>query len=208
MISGTFNGWNIIAVPATPGYSQVDFTMNDSVAANTSPWTHQAQTIDWQTDWWSAQVSLPPMPRNLAQNWVAFLAELRGMGSAFYLGDPVGAKPTGWAHGVAVTAGTNASRSSSLSISGLTANTARQLLPGDYLQIGSRLHQNLDIVNSDGTGAATLNIWPRIREAPAAGSPVIFHSAVGLFRLASNDRTYNIAVDQIYSISFKVEEAL
>ncbi len=182
--------------------------MSDSVSANTSPFTHQAQTIDWQTDWWSGQVSLPPMQRGKAQAWIAFLAELRGMGAAFYLGDPMGAKPTGWAHGVAVTAGVNASRSSLLAITGLTANTQRQLLPGDYLQVGARLHQNLDVVNSDGTGSATLNIWPRLRESPASGSAVTLHNAQGLFRLASNERGYSISVNRLYAIAFKVEEAL
>ena len=208
MITGTFNGWNIVSTPLAPTYASVELTMNDSISANTSPYTHQAQTIDWQTDWWAGLVSLPNMPRHYAQTWIAFLAELRGSGAAFYLGDAVGAIPSGWAHGICVTAGTNASRSSTLAVTGFKPSMARQLLPGDYFQIGARLHQNLEVVNSDSTGSATLNIWPRIRESPAPGTPVIFHNAVGLFRLSTSERSFNISVDHIYNINFKVEEAL
>ena len=208
MITGTFNGWNILALPSKPSFSQAEFTMQDKVAANPSPWTQQAQILDWQVDWWEAKASLPQMTRLQAQQWMAFLAEIRGMGGAFLLGDPLASSPSGLARGIPVVNGANASRSGVLNIRGLAPSLYGQLLPGDYLQIGMRLHMNLDTANSDSSGNASLNIWPRIREAPNDGDPVILHNPRGLFRLADNKRTYSLAVTKLYGISISLTEAL
>lgn len=69
MMTGIFNNWNILALPAAPAFSQMEFTMQDSVAASKSPWTSQAQILDWGADWWEATASLPSLTRSQAQAW-------------------------------------------------------------------------------------------------------------------------------------------
>ena len=43
----TFNGWNIISMPATPAApASVEFTAEDTVAVSISPFTGQQQVQD------------------------------------------------------------------------------------------------------------------------------------------------------------------
>jgi hypothetical protein len=207
MITGTFNGLNIVALPSS-NFTQVELTMNDKVVATPGAFSQAAQTLDWQIDWWSGKISLPPMVRSDAQKWIAFLAECRGMSACFMIGDPQGASPTGHANGVPLTSGVNTSRGTVLNTRGWKPNQFKQLGAGDYFQIGNRLYINLDDLNSDGAGDATINCWPRIREAPADGSKIILHNAQGLFRLAANNRTYSLANNRTYSIDIDITECL
>lgn len=208
MITGTFGSWNLVAVPTDPVFSQVEFNMNDTVAAVTSPWTKQAQLLDWQTDWWDAKASLPVMPAEQALAWVAFLAQLRGISAAFLVGDPAIASPLGLARGLPVCDGVNAARASTLATRGWQPNLQGQLRAGDSLQIGYRLYTNLDDVASDASGKATLNLWPRLREAPADGDALLLRYPKGLFRLADNKRGYSRSVTKLFGISLDLVEAL
>ena len=180
MITGTFNGWNIVALPSTPGLRSVDWTMNDSVTPNTSPFSRITTVQDWMADWWEGQASFPPMPRSQAAAIIAWLAELRGMGGVFYLGDPLGRIPQGMALGVPLVNGANASGAATLLTRGWSAGKFGLLQPGDYLQLGARLHLVLDRVDSDSSGHAAISIWPRIREAQADGSAIKVNKAQGL----------------------------
>jgi hypothetical protein len=58
----TFNGWEIIPMPATPSApATVEFTAMDTVAVSTSPFTGQQQVQDWQASWLEASVSMPAL---------------------------------------------------------------------------------------------------------------------------------------------------
>lgn len=207
VITGTFNGWNIVALPSAPGLRSVDWTMNDSVDPETSPFSRITQIQDWMADWWEGQASFPPMPRSQAAAVIAWLGELRGMGGVFYLGDPLGRIPQGMAQGVPLVNGANASEATSLLTRGWAPSKFGLLMPGDYVQIGVRLHLALDRVDSDSSGGATINIWPRIREAQSDGAPVIVSNAKGLMRLSGNARKYSTNETRLIAVSFEFEEA-
>lgn len=207
MITGTFNGWNIVALPSAPGLRSVEWTMNDSVTAMPSPFSLQSQLQDWMADRWEASATLPPMARPQAALWMAWMGELRGMGGCFYLGDPLGRTPQGNPAGLPLVNGANASGAASLNTKGWMASRFGLLLPGDYLQIGVRLHLVLDRVDSDATGHASISIWPRIREAQADGAAVKIANAQGLFRLSDNARKFTAAETKLFGISFACEEA-
>jgi hypothetical protein len=168
----------------------------------------QQQIQDWQADLLSASVEMPPMDRRDAANWIAFLQQLRGSNGVFLLGDTLGAEPLGVATGTPVTAGTNAQGATTLSTIGWTASVTGILLPGDYVQVGYRLYRCLDSVNSDSSGNASFNIWPRIREAPPAGTAIITRNTQGMFRLAKNDVSWNQSYLMTYGITFPVREAI
>jgi hypothetical protein len=89
---------------------------------------------------------------------------------------------------------------------GWTPSTAGQLLPGDYIQLGYRLYQVCEQVNSDVNGWATISVWPSLREAPAAGTALLLNNTQGLFRLASPDRAVHLDDRQLAQISFKCIE--
>lgn len=208
MITGTFNGLNVIALPALPGFSQVELSMHDKVSAAPSVFSQAAQTLDWQIDWWDGKMSLPPMHRKDAQAWIAFQADCVGMAGCFMIGDQLASAPSGQAIGVPLVSGVNLTRANLLNTKGWRANEARQLKAGDYFQIGSRLHLNLDDLTSDGSGNATIRCWPRIREAPANGDKIILHYPKGLFRLSDNARKYSLSNSKMCAIDLSITECL
>lgn len=208
MITGSFNNWNVLALPAAPQFSSMTWSMHDSISATPSPWSGQAQILDWQVDRWEVTAALPQMTSAAAQPWIAFLAECRGMSSAFLFGDPLRRRPSGVAGGVPVVNGYNAPRANLLRVKGFVPSRVRVLLPGDQLQIGYRLHTVLERVDTDSGGFATISIWPRLRESPADGSPVILNNPRGLFRLADNKRSYSSAVTKLYAFGLTLTEAL
>lgn len=208
-VSGTV--YTLIALPAKPAPAAITVTLQDSVAIVESPYVPtQNQTQIWPAaDRWSMQIELPPMARATAMPWIAFLGALQGMQNVFQVGDPLGRAPLGVAAGAPVVAagsGLNAVGAVSLSTRGWTANKYGQLLPGDYLQIGLRLHQVTAQVNSDASGNATIAIWPSLRETPADGTAIDLTNPVGVFRLSSNKRQWHASPAQLTAIGFTCNE--
>lgn len=202
------NNYNLVTIPASAKMAAISFVMSDTVAAVGSPFTLQEQTQYWTGgDRWSGRLTLPPMKGPDAAPWKAFLAELHGIANVFQLGDPDGRAPAGSALGVPIVTGTNVAGGAQLATSGWTASQYRVLLPGDYLQVGYRLYMVVDSpVNSDFQGNATINLWPSLREVPAANAPLILAQPKGLFRLAKNDRGWSASPRRATTISFEFEE--
>lgn len=212
-IIGSYNGSSIVELPGgttgTGAFRSVQFSMTDSVAVTTSPYTLQSSYYPWPgADLWSAQVSLPPMTRVDADVWIAFLMELRGKANCFYLGDPAKAAPRGTALGSPVVSGSNIAGATSVVTSGWTPGDGL-LLVGDYIQLDSsvgtsRLHVVLDIVDTDEEGNATISIWPSLREVPTGALVLI--NPTGMFKLADNNRQWAMDVGEIVTIGFKCVE--
>jgi hypothetical protein len=205
------NTYTAIALPAYPAPAAISVTMQDSVALVESPYVPgQNQTQIWPAaDRWSYEIQLPKMARATAVNWIAFLAALQGMQNVFQIGDPMGRRPSGAALGAPVIAGTvglNAIGAVSLATRGWTPNKYGQLMAGDYLQIGLRLHQVTAQVNSDALGNATIPIWPSLRETPADGLAIGLINPVGVFRLSSNKRQWHASPALLTEISFTCNE--
>jgi hypothetical protein len=89
---------------------------------------------------------------------------------------------------------------------GWQPNVYGQLNPGDYIQVGLRLHQVTAQVNSDSSGNATISIWPSLRETPADGTALGFVNPVGVFRLSSNKRQWHASPATLTEIGFSCNE--
>jgi hypothetical protein len=70
-----------------------------------------------------------------------------------------------------------------------------------------RLHKLVSDVWSNGSGNATLDIWPRLRESPADFSGVKTSNCQGTFRLASEPE-WSVDSAKIYGIGFSAVEAI
>lgn len=183
-----------LVAPSAPGVARATLRAANVVGASRSPFTGQQQVQRHQGQWWAADIELPPLVGDdMSAPWLAFLLSLRGQFGTFLMGDPGKPQPRGVATGSPVVNGANQS-GEQLSVSGFTASVAGILKAGDYLQLGSggsaRLHTVLADANSDGSGRVTLDIWPRLRSAPANGSAVIVRNPVGVWRLASSDTSW------------------
>jgi hypothetical protein len=218
------NTYTLVSLPTSPGLAQLDVTMSDAVAVVSSPFVPgQTQTQVWPgADAWSMTITLPKMARALAARWRGFMAELRGMSNVFQIGDPYCTSPLGSGNApvnlgngsggsstgpVCVTSGTNnLAMSTLLYTGGWIPSINGQLLAGDYIQIGYRLYQVCEAVNSDSSGNATISIWPSLRETPANGAALILNNTKGVFRLARNQRTWHNDMTGLMSVSFQIVE--
>lgn len=196
----------------TSGIRSIRMVARNSVAISQSPFSLSSQIYKFPGQTWEADVSLPAMNRATAEEWIAFLLKLNGQYGTFTMGDPSGATARGSASSSAgsptVSSGTAGSQS--LSITGAAANASTYLLPGDYLQLGSgsssRLHKVLNTVSTDGSGAATIDIWPAIRST--ASGAVVVSNPKGIFRLNTSDSSWDIDEAITYGIVFGAAEAL
>ena len=205
------NTYTLIALPAHPAPAAISIVMQDAVAVVESPYVpQQNQTQIWPAaDRWSFQIEMPKMARSTAMPWLAFLAALQGLTNVFQIGDPLGKRPSGVAEGAPVVAagsGLNAVGAIVLTTRGWTPNKFGQLLPGDYLQIGLRLHQVTAQVNSDGAGNAAISLWPSLRETPADGTALGLVNPVGVFRLSSNKRQWHASPATLTELGFGCNE--
>lgn len=200
--------------PTNIGIANITLMAENAVAISTSPFTFQQQVVAHPGQRWAASISLPPMKRQDAESWVAFLISLKGQVGTFLLGDPNCKTARGSA---SVTPGTPLVKGagqtgSSLIIDGLPISATGYLLPGDYIQLGSAssasLYKVLTQVDTNGSGEATLDIWPNLRTSPADNATVTVANTVGRFRLSSNTTQWGISEISSYGIAFDCVEAL
>lgn len=200
-----------ISLPA--GIAPAAFTLRscDVTSMSTSPFTSSQQVYRHQGQYWEADVSLPPLLRADAYAVIAALDSLKGTFGTLLLGDPLHTSPVGTGAGTPRVSGTNAIRSETLATKGWTANSAI-LKAGDLIQLGSgstaRLYRNLQDVTASGTGTATLDIWPALRQQHADNDVITVTSPKGLWRLIDPHRGYAAQVGSIYMISFSLRESL
>jgi hypothetical protein len=208
MVIGNYNGASILAFPDNPAPRQIELGMNDMVAMSQSPFTGVAQVQAWPgADMWDAAIALPKLVAAEAAVWAAFLAECRGRLNVFPIRDPAYRGPKGTAKGLPAARGVNNAMATQLATKGWIANSFGLLLPGDYLQLGYRLHRVLERVNSDGSGYATIVVWPSLREATTDGEAINLNNPSGLFRLATNRRSTLTDETRLSGVTIKAVEA-
>jgi len=74
--------------PTNIGIANITLSAENAVAISQSPFTYQQQVVAHPGQRWAASISLPPMKRQDAEPWVAFLLSLKGQTGNFLLGDP------------------------------------------------------------------------------------------------------------------------
>lgn len=204
-----------LSLPTQAGIASVTLRASNVVALAESPFTFRQQVFKHPGERWEATVTLPQMARENAESWLSFLLALRGQSGTFLLGDPANAD----ARGAIAGSGANVQVRSNIAtgvtaipLKGLPNSMTGALLPGDYIQLGAAssatLHKVLLQVNSNGSGEGTAEVWPAVRRAVVADEAVVYTSAVGRFRLNSNEQEWQIATSRIYTISFNALEAV
>lgn len=199
-----------VAFPTQPGIKVSKFTMDDAVAMSESPFSFEQQVYEHQGKRWMVEITMPVMKRLTAGAFIARMAQLKGMKGTFLLGDPDARTPQGVATGTPlVNGGTQVG--DTLVTDGWTHSVTGILLAGDYIQLGSGSTQRMHILtsdaNSDGSGNATLSIWPTLRGSPADDAAIVTSNCMTQFRL---DKPFNWSANEAstYSITFSATEAL
>lgn len=200
-----------LSLPTNTGIGAVRLRANDTVAINISPFSASQQVYKYNGQFWEADISLPPMKREDAEYWLTFLMKLNGAYGTFLLGDPAASNPRGVATGTPVVNGASQT-GYELVTDGWTPDTTGILKAGDYIQLGtgssSRLYKVLDDVDSDGSGNATLDLWPNLRSSPSDDAAIVVSDCKSVFRLSTNVTEINVDQTSLYGVTFGALEAL
>lgn len=203
-----------LTLPTVTGIRSINLRARNVVGISQSPFTLKQQVITHSGQQWEAEITLPPMTRAEGEEWVSFLVKLKGQQGTFLLGDPSGATPRGSASSAPATPLVNGGSQTggSLIIDGAPASASGYLKAGDYIQLGTSssatLHKVLNDVTTNGSGEASIDIYPSIRTAPADNAAVTVSSAKGIFRLASNETNWSINEVTHFGITFAAVEAI
>jgi len=192
------------------GVAQIDLRAKNAVAYSRSPFTFAGQSHAYSGQSWEADVSLPPMKRADAEQWVAWLVSLRGQFGTFLLGDPIACTPRGLASTFPGTPVITSQTGGTIAVTGASNNKSNWLLAGDYIQIGSgadaTLHKVLENASTNASGQTSLEVWPHVRGTRTES--ITLSNAVGKFRLMTNETNWSINNASIYGISFSAMEAI
>jgi hypothetical protein len=198
-------------LPTNIGFAQVTLRAVNQTSMTMSPFTYKQQIYNHSGQRWEAECQIPPLKRDDAEEWVAWLLSLNGRAGTFLMGDPLGDTARGTLGGTPVVNGAD-QVGNSLTIDGCSNSITNWIKAGDYVQLGSAstatLHKILQNVNTDASGQATLDIWPSMRTAPADGSTIVTSNAVGRFRLNSGQQDWTINNISSYGITFAAVEAI
>ena len=186
-----------ISTPTDIGIAEIQLTATNAIAVSRSPFTFATQVHAYSGEMWSASVTIPPVRKDLAEPWVAFLLSLRGQYGTFLLGDPNMTSPQGTA--------TSATITGSLGDRSVTVAMTGTLKAGDYLQLGSSGSARLHKVVQDRSGSGTMEIWPALR-ANYSSTSATLTNAKGVFRLAENATQWGINNNSAYGIQFEAME--
>lgn len=202
-----------LAFPSHFEVKSVKIRASSVVGVSVSPFTKEQQVYVHQGECWSADVVVPPLvTRALAARWVAFLVSLNGMEGTFLMGDPLGQWPRGVGTGTPTQVSGAGQTGKTLVTDGWTAGVTGILKQMDWIQLGSGVNAHLHMVvadaNSNGSGVATFEIWPRLRGSPADNAAVTVINPMGAWRLSSNDREWSVDAAQVFGLSFSCQEAL
>lgn len=177
-----------------------------------SPYTMQEQFFSWPGVRWEFDVTIPPTnDRDVAEEFIAFAAQLRGRLGTFLMGDPAFPTPRGAWSGSPVVDGSGQT-GNELLIRGATAGVTNYARIGDYIQIGTglaaRLYKVMANANSDGSGNVTLILSMDIRSGTADGSAIVTTDPKGLFRMSENIVSWGYDSNKMFRYSFRAVEAL
>lgn len=166
---------------------------NHGIAA--APFTGIVQAQRGQMERWSFTMTLRRLTRKQASSAFGFFLNLEGPLNIFRMADPAALQPLGRATGMPVGSAT-AAGSRTIATIGWTPNTDI-LRAGDWVQIGHNYSRVRNSVTSDASGAATLDLWPRIMLAVISGTPVKLRPARGLFRFSVTPPEFDISAESL-----------
>jgi len=198
-------------IPNQADIAEMTLIRSNRVGLSTSPFTYEMQLIQHQGQRWETTVELNALPRNVAEEWRAWLAALMGPAGTFLMGDPLGVNPRGSAGGTPMIR-VESQSGNLVDIYAAEVSVNSWLVPGDYMQIGDTLtahfHRVLNIVTTNASGAAVVDIWPRLRGSPASGSAISVQSTVGIWRLIPGSESETLVTPNNIRLSFSAVEAL
>ena len=199
-----------LTLPTVTGIKTQNFGLTRTISVSQSPFTKQEQVYQHEGEQWKATFTLPPMKKDSASIWLAFLISLRGRRGTFKMGDQDKKTIQGTATGTVLVKGA-AQTGNAINLDGFTASRANVFLAGDYIQINSYLYMVTANVTANGSGEATVYVEPSLRtsiEAINDNTTVVYTNTTTVMRLDTNFTNWDSNHVSVYGISFACSEAL
>ena len=199
-----------LTLPTVTGITTQNWGMERVVAVTESPFTNQEQVFEHEGAQWKATFTLPPMKKEKAAVWLAFLMSLRGRRGTFKIGDQDRKTIQGVATGTILVNGASQT-GNAINLDGFANSTNNVFKAGDYIQINSYLYMISADVNSNSSGEATVYVEPSLRsgiEVINDNTTVIYTNTTTVMRLDSNELNWDTNNVSVYGISFACSEAL
>lgn len=155
---------------------------------------------------WGMEIDLRPLTPAEAAEIQAFMVKLQGSYGTFELGDQDRTSPRGVATGTPLVKGASQT-GNELITDGWTNSTTNILRAGDYIEVENRLYMNLDDVNSDSSGNATLTISPALRASPADNAAITTENPKARWRLSDSTILWESSELNLVSIRIVATEA-
>ena len=199
-----------LTFPTVSGVRTQRFALVRTVAVSSSPFTGQDQVVQHEGEYWTTQISFPPMLKDKAAQIIAFLLQLRGRRGTFSIGDQDRKTIQGVATG---TIRVNGARQTGnqVALDGFANSTSNVFKAGDYIQINSFLYMVTEDVTSNSSGEANVKIEPALRqgiETIADDATVVYSNTKTIMRLDSNETAWDTDQVSKYGISLSATEAL
>lgn len=193
------------------GVASMRYTARTASAYSASPFTYAGQAQNWGGQALRVEITLPPMERDVAEDWIAFLLSLDGHKGTFLMAPDEALSSLGIGGGAPIVAGAGQA-GNTLAIGGAPVSLNGWLRRGDYVQIGSagnaHLHKVLRDVDTDAAGLASLVLWPNLRLPPDDAAPIEIDAPQGRWRLENPNVSWDINTAIHYGLSFEAMEAL
>lgn len=195
-----------VTLPTTPAPRRIVPRQRSVVGMTESPFTGEQQVFAHQGGGWEWDVEMPPMQREAFEPFIAALLSLNGREGTALFGLTTSPRGT-WTSAVHVDGSGQTGRT--LLVQAFAAGVTGKA--GDWFSLGSggatQLHKLTADFTSDVTGAATLDIWPRLRASPTNGDAVTVINPKGIWRLAGDGQEWSHEIAQWFGFSFSLIEA-
>ena len=199
-----------LTFPTVSGITTQRFALTRTVSVSASPFTGQEQVFQHEGEFWTTQITFPPMLKDKAAVVLAFLLQLRGRRGTFKIGDQDRKTIQGVATGTIRVNGASQT-GNQVALDGFANSTSNVFKAGDYIQIGSYLYMVTEDVSSNSSGEADVKIEPALRqgiETIADDATVVYSNTTTIMRLDSNETGWSTDQVSKYGITLSASESL
>lgn len=181
-------------------FASMSMRLRRATAMSESNFTLQQQVYQYTGAVWEAEIRLPPMKREDAKKWEAFILSLRGMRGTFLMGNPL--------HNTTTATGVQLNGAGTVRDTNIDVTGTGSLKAGDVFQIGSGNDAHLHMVIQDATLNGDIDIEPPLRLTYADNTTLDFTLPKGVWRLSSNDIGWDIDQASVYGFTIPCIEAI
>jgi len=193
---------------------EVSFDLRHASNHTRSPYTYRGTGQEFEGDMWTLTLGYRGLNRTLAQPVLAFKDALRGPVGTFVAPFPGYTLPLGAAKNTASSPtvdGSGQAGSATLAIKNAPVSTTGWLVEGDIIQVGPasrpHWHRVLAEVDTDGSGKASIDVAPRLRDGTSDNDLISYTRPLCLFRLVEF-APVGLRKPVLHSFDLVCEEAL